>query len=72
MPTKAETLATDWGYSSPEDCAADYMFEGVNPAICMNKGCDYSTEMEPDQDQGWCESCGTNTLKSISVLLGVI
>ena len=70
--SKAETLAQDWGYDTPEELAADYIFEGVNPAICMNEGCDYSTEMEPDQDRGWCECCGTNSLKSISVLLGVI
>ncbi len=72
MTSKIDILARDWGYRTPEDMAEDYIFEGVNPAICMNDGCHYSTEMEPDQDGGWCESCSTNTLKSVSVLLGII
>jgi hypothetical protein len=35
--------------------------EGVNPAICMNKECNYCTEMESESG-GWCKSCGTNTM----------
>jgi rRNA maturation endonuclease Nob1 len=27
---------------------------------------------EPDQDQGWCESCGTNTVKSALILASLI
>lgn len=42
------------------------------PAICMTEGCDYTVEMEPDQDQGFCESCGGNTLVSVLVLTGLI
>jgi hypothetical protein len=34
--------------------------------------CDYATEVEPDQDRGWCESCGTNTVKSALILAGLI
>ena len=30
--------------------------DSVSPAICVN--CDHTTEMEPDQDRGWCERCG--------------
>lgn len=48
------------------------MMDGVCPAICMNPDCDYTTDMEPDQDRGWCEVCGTNTVKSALVLAGVI
>jgi len=28
--------------------------------------------MEPDQDRGWCEVCGTNTVASTLVLGGFI
>lgn len=42
------------------------------PAICMTEGCDHNAEMEPDQDQGFCESCGGNTLVSVLVLAGLI
>ena len=42
------------------------------PAICMAEGCDYMTEMEPDQDCGYCEACGGNTVTSALVLAGLI
>ena len=51
-----------------EACVAD----SVSPAICMNEGCDYTAEMEPDQDRGWCEECGTGSMKSALVLAGFI
>ena len=70
--SKLSTLTEDWGYESTFSLVEDYMDEGLMPAICMNKGCDYSTEMEPDQDQGWCECCSTNSLSSASVLMGII
>jgi hypothetical protein len=38
----------------------------------MNAGCDYTAEMEPDQDRGWCEVCNTNSMKSALVLAGII
>jgi hypothetical protein len=38
----------------------------------MNEGCDYTTDMEPDQDRGWCDECGTNSMTSAMVLAGVI
>ena len=47
-------------------------FDSVVIGICTNKGCDYTTEVEPDQDQGWCECCETNTVASPLILLGVI
>jgi len=72
MTSKLNQLANDWGYSNPEDMVMDYAFDGELPAICMNEDCDYSTEMEPDQDRGWCEYCGTNTLVSAGILMGIM
>lgn len=69
---KIETLTHDWGYVDPITLAEDYAFDGVAPAICQNPDCDYSTEMEPDQDRGWCECCATNTVASIYVMMGMI
>jgi hypothetical protein len=43
-----------------------------NPGICMNPGCLYTAEVEPDQRQGWCEVCGTTTVRSGIVLAGLI
>ena len=44
--------------------------DGVCPGICRN--CDYTTEVEPDQDKGWCENCNTNTVVSCLILAGLI
>jgi hypothetical protein len=60
--------------------SADALFEAavgdsVCPAICCNPdalACDYTTEMEPDQDAGWCEECGKPSLVSALVLGGLI
>ena len=67
-----QELATEWGYRSPEQLVEAYVFDGIMPAICTTPDCGYSTEMEPDQDRGWCEHCCTNTVVSAAVLMGVI
>ena len=41
------------------------------PAICMTEGCDHTTDTEPDQDHGYCEVCGGNTVTSVLVLAGL-
>jgi hypothetical protein len=46
--------------------------DAVSPAICMNEGCDYTCEMEPDQERGWCDECRTNSMKAAPVLAGII
>ena len=49
--------------------------DAVSPAICCNPDeltCNYSTEMEPDQDQGWCDECGKGTMQSALILAGLI
>jgi hypothetical protein len=69
---KLNLLARDWGHTEPEALIEEYIFDGVMPGICQNQGCDYSTEYEPDQDAGWCECCGTNTVVSAAVLMGII
>lgn len=68
---KLVTLSDDWGYEDPLD-----MIESIGllaaPAICMNLGCDYTTDTEPDQTRGWCECCNSNSVKSALVLAGYI
>jgi hypothetical protein len=49
-------------------CAGD----SLCPAICLTEGCEYTTEMESDQDAGYCEACGGNTVTSVLVLAGLI
>ena len=72
--SKLQTLMEIEGFESLEDLMSDCEFGmrvGV-PAICMNDDCEYSEDMEPDQDRGWCEECQTNSLKSAYILAGII
>jgi len=69
---KLKKLVELEGFDDDTDLIAAAVADSVCPAICMNDGCDYTTEMEPDQSQGWCEVCRTNSLKSALVLAGII
>jgi hypothetical protein len=60
------------GYKRVHDLINAPMWDNICPAICMTEGCDYTTEMESDQDAGYCEACGGNTVTSALVLAGVI
>ncbi len=55
-----------------DDLLALSRTDSVCPAICMTEGCDYTTDMEPDQREGFCEACGGNTVTSVLVLAGLI
>jgi hypothetical protein len=60
------------GYDSPDQLLEAVFSDAVSPAICMNDGCDFTCDMEPDQDRGYCEECHSNTMKAAPVLAGVI
>ena len=60
------------GYEDSMEMLEERIHDGCQPAICTTPGCEYTTEMEPDQDEGWCEECHRNTVKSMSVLAGII
>ena len=65
-----ETLANDWGADSVEDLLKLATLDSVAPGICPV--CEYTTEVEPDQDRGWCEVCDKGTVQSCLVLAGLI
>jgi hypothetical protein len=69
---KLDQLVDSEGYDSLDDLIAATISDSVSPAICMNEGCDYTAEMEPDQREGWCEACGSNTVASALILAGII
>ena len=58
------------GFENVEGVLFLSVTDSVCPAICMTEGCNYTTEMEPDQDRGYYESCGGNTMVSALVLAG--
>jgi hypothetical protein len=60
------------GLESINDLMALSVVDSVCPAICMTEGCDHTAEMESDQEEGYCEACGGNTMMSVLVLAGLI
>jgi hypothetical protein len=60
------------GYKRLHDLLKASTTDSLCPAICMTEGCDYTTEMEPDEDAGYCEACGGNTVTSALVLAELI
>ena len=72
MTDKLEQLANDWGFNDPMDMLEQATFDGVAPGICCNPGCNYSTDVEPDSSNGWCEECQENSVKSCLILAGII
>ena len=70
--TKLAKLIEIEGYDSIEDLVGAVCLDTVSPAICSNEGCNFTCEMEPDQDAGYCEECHTNSMKAALVLAGLI
>ena len=60
------------GYDSIEQLAQAILSDSVSPAICMNEDCDFTCEMEPHQDAGYCEECRANSTQSALILAGLI
>src|SRR5260370_42376829 len=60
------------GFKSLDDVLQAAATDSVCPAICMTEGCNHTTELEPDQERGHCESCGGNTMASAVILAGLI
>ena len=70
--TKLQKLMEIEGYTNITEFLAAVITDSVCPAICTNEGCDYTCEMEPDQEQGWCDECHTGSMKSALVLARLI
>ena len=69
---KLKQLVAIEGYASLEDLLEAAVFNSVSPGICQTIGCDYTTEVEPDQTEGWCEVCGKGTVASALILAGLV
>jgi hypothetical protein len=68
---KLKLLALDCGLSTKQ-LLEHRPFDSVQPGICTNPGCDYTDEVEPDQANGFCAECETETVASVLVLAGLI
>ncbi|MCP1747546.1 MULTISPECIES: hypothetical protein [Bradyrhizobium] len=69
---KLVTLCDQRGFQDLDDLLLVALLKDASPAICMTEGCNNTIDMEPDQDQGFCEACGGNTIISALVLAGLI
>ena len=50
------------------DILEQSLMDGVCPGICQNDNCNQVHYYEPDQREGYCEACGTNTVVSAQEL----
>lgn len=69
---KLMKLCDQRGFEHLDDLLLAALLNCACPAICMTEGCDHVAEMEPDQDEGFCEACGGTTVVSALVLAGLI
>ena len=70
--SKLETLMEIEGYEDELEMLEAATMDSVAPGICMNEDCDYTTYVEPDCTEGWCEVCETQTVQSCLILAGLI
>jgi hypothetical protein len=69
---KLQRLAELEGFDTVDEMFDAAVSDSVCPGICINPGCDYTEDVEPDQRRGYCENCGTQTVKSALVLARII
>lgn len=69
---KLDKLAEYEGFDDVYDMLEAAAFDSISPAICMSPDCDYTADLEPDQDKGWCEMCEKPSMKSCLVIAGMI
>jgi hypothetical protein len=69
---KLVTLCEAEGFRSLDDLLRASMSDVVCPAICMVEGCDHIERYEKDQEEGYCEACGSNTVTSALILAELI
>jgi hypothetical protein len=65
-------LTSSEGYDTVDEMIRAVRNDAIVPGICMNVGCHYTTGVAPDEDHGYCERCGTRTVKSALRLAGQV
>jgi len=70
--TKIKQLMQIEGFENLNDFIEERADDSIVPGICTNVECNYTTEVEPDCREGYCEECKTQSVKSALVLLGIM
>lgn len=68
---KLQALAEEYGLKA-DDLLEEYASDSVVPGICMNDGCGFTADYEPDQREGWCDECETRSVTSALILAGIM
>ena len=68
---KLDTLAVIEGLTV-EELLEQATFDVSCKGICSELGCNYTTDVEPDQKHGYCEMCGGQTVTSCLILAGIM
>ena len=61
---KKQKIADDQGYQSYEEMLKHMGTAVAEVGICLNPGCDFTTDCEPMAEDSWCEVCETNSVCS--------
>jgi hypothetical protein len=69
---KLVRLAELTGFPTKEALLSQYINDVVVPGICINPGCDFTANVQADQEEGYCEAEGTPTVESCLVIAGLI
>ena len=72
MVNKLQQLMDIEGFTDSLTFMEHCMSDSVTPGICMTENCDYSTIVEPDCVEGWCEECEKGSVKSALILAEII
>ena len=72
MSPKVQLCLDELGMDFDEFIESSEAHDSVVIGACKNPGCEYTSYVEPDCREGWCEECQTQTVKSILVYMGVI
>lgn len=72
MSPKVELCLEQYGMDIDEFLDSSEAQDSVVYGACSKPDCDYTVEVEPDCRNGYCEECGSQSVRSILVYLGVI
>jgi len=72
MNSKLDKLAEIEGYPNATAMLEASVMDSVVPCICMNEGCDASSNLEPDCRKGYCEECQEQSMQSCLIIAGLI
>jgi hypothetical protein len=68
---KIQYLLDNEGFESEEAIMEQGVMDSVILGICVNDGCNYTTDVECDSTDGWCECCEENSVVSAAALVGL-